>query len=699
MARNTQPQMFGEGRQDRPSIGELLLRHALLWLSLPVLLLAGFLAHQFWADSPALPLITAAIAVCAGGMAATTWIVSSRYATPGRLHVTGTVALAGLWLLAATVSSPLDSPVAEMLWLPGCAVVGSWNVRLALGQAATLNKQGKNTNTEQKTPSQHGKQLLDSLGVKGAGFTPTEVEPSRVAGELEMDGSSTAEDVQKRGHHLAAALGVPKTGVRITPDESNAGKAELSVALHDVLGSSTPWPGPAHPGGTPFDPIPVGMYETGKIASKVVADEAGAKHEIQQGITGSGKSEGTGVELGELMARRETAIIVIDTVKGIQSFGEAADGLHGLITDVQLGHQIIKRLKHVIKARTDYLGARGYKAWAPGCGLSFLVLQIEEASIFLEDLDPDEIKAVAKAARSAGLALKLSLQRPSHDELDTTARSQFGGVACYGMASDDPVCLLPDAVEDAGADPRQWGDRQPGCLYLSGAGISTAQAATPLRTYVRQGTVMAQAAARYGSQMDPIDAITRKAFGQLWDRIPNPRAHVDAIASDALGDEDTTPTSEGTAPVIEQRDTPADTPADTPDDQQEDDERIQLDAEDMNLQTPDPDPDVPGSIDDEITPLGDVTIQFGQPETTEASPDEARRAVADRIAELEADGSYIISAPDFKDLVTSGMRSRSWFRKELLRLVDVGRLTDEGQGKFGIVPDAEDTDQDLDQAA
>src|SRR5699024_10987010 len=85
MARN-QPQPFGvEGRQDRPSVGELLLRHTLLWLSLPLLLLAGFLAHQFWASSPALPLITAAIAVCTGGMAATTWIVSSRYATPGQI--------------------------------------------------------------------------------------------------------------------------------------------------------------------------------------------------------------------------------------------------------------------------------------------------------------------------------------------------------------------------------------------------------------------------------------------------------------------------------------------------------------------------------------------------------------------------------------------------------------------------------------
>src|SRR5699024_581432 len=123
MAR-TQPQPFGvEGRQDRPSVGELLLRHTLLWLSLPLLLLAGFLAHQFWASSPALPLITAAIAVCTGGMAATTWIVSSRYATPGRVHITGTVAMAGLWLLAATVSSPLDSPVAQLLWLPGIFLV------------------------------------------------------------------------------------------------------------------------------------------------------------------------------------------------------------------------------------------------------------------------------------------------------------------------------------------------------------------------------------------------------------------------------------------------------------------------------------------------------------------------------------------------------------------------------------------------
>ena len=48
------------------------------------------------------------------------------------------------------------------------------------------------------------------------------------------------------------------------------------------------------------------------------------------------------------------------------------------------------------------------------------------------------------------------------------------------------------------------------------------------------------------------------------------------------------------------------------------------------------------------------------------------------------------------ELVRSRIRSRVWFRKELLRLVAAGRLTDEGAGVFGIVPNenkasAEDT--------
>src|SRR5699024_10627978 len=101
-----------------------------------------------------------------------------------------------------------------------------------------------------------------------------------------------------------------------------------------------------------------------------------------------------------------------------------------------------------------------------------------------------------------------------------------------------------------------------------------------------------------------------------------------------------------------------------------------------------------------ITPLGDgVDLQYGDGGQAEASVEDARTAVADRIAAIDADGAYVVSAPDSSGLVTSGRRSSGCVCKDLLRLVEVCRLTDEGQGKFGIVADSGDTDSGMDQAA
>ncbi|MGH3422650.1 MAG: hypothetical protein ACRDOD_24005, partial [Streptosporangiaceae bacterium] len=309
-----------------------------------------------------------------------------------------------------------------------------------------------------------------------------------------------------------------------TEDPDNAGRCDFTFTVRDVLKAATPWPGPSAVGGTVFDPIPMGLYDSGAVMRKTVADKAGAKHELIQGTTGAGKSSGSKVEVCELMTRREVGIIVVDTVKGIQTFGAAAAGLAGFITSEALAKRFMKRLMVVIKAHTDYLGARDLTAWVPGCGLTFLVVQLEEAGILLEELG-DEFKNVVKAARSAGIAVKVSLQRPSHYEMPTTARAQLGTISCYGMGADDPVCMLPEAVQDAGADPRRWGDRQPGCLYVAGTGITVAQAATPLRTYDvdgdAPGAVMARVAAQYGPRMTPLSRVTITALGDVWrDMVP-----------------------------------------------------------------------------------------------------------------------------------------------------------------------------------
>jgi hypothetical protein len=778
MARDRSPVPVVYGPVDeRASVREVLARHSLPWIPLPLLLLAGLLAHLAWGHSTGLPLITAGLAVAAGGVAAGAWSISKKHGAPVGAHVASTVATAGLWLLLATTWGLTGVTVS--LWvLAGASFALSWNVRMA------IKPRRQEGSGEPKSPRAAGRALMAALGVKGTDMLPNEVGPARVAGVLELDGTHTIDDVQKRAHNLAAAVGAPRSGVRINADPADASRGDFSVTLRDVMGESTPWPGPSHVDGTPFDPVPMGLDETGQVRAKTIADPAGAKHELVQGMTGAGKSSGTKIELCELMPRRETGIIVIDTVKGIQTFGPAAPGLSKLVISEKLAVKVIKRLKsHVIRARTDFLGAHDLSEWKPGCGLTFLQVQVEEAATFLADMDDDEIKGIVRAARSAGIRLVLSLQRPSHDEISTTVRSQFGSITCYGMQSDDPVCLLPDEVQDAGADPRRFGDKQPGCNYCTGTGISTAQASTPLRNYNITVDVMREHAATYGPRMDPVDPTTVAAFGPLWEQLGDPVDVVARAKAKALGgpahalpghiddeDDDMTP---GTAPdtthdedellpgaaelvvtsqfgstsmlqrklrvsfaiagrlmdALEQHGVvgppqgskarevlippaglpaalaaitgdPAPTSGEAADtDDGDDDEDNYLTEEDMGVHTPDPDPDLRTSIDDPIDPI-DVEIPFGKA-GQEVDTDEARVAVAARIDELEQAGADTVRATDFADLVTSGMRSRAWFRKELLRLVEkVGRLTDEGGGVFGIVPsDPDDQDDDSDEEA
>lgn len=668
MVRSRSPVMaIHDGSEVTATFAVGLIRHVAPWFLLLVVLVAGLISHASWGGATALPWITAGITPVVGGLTWLAWTVCRvRHVGPaGPAHVAGTVAVAGLWLLGATVTGPFSHPVWDLWGLVGAALAVSWNLRLA------LHRPRREEEDELSAPRRAGRALLASVGVRGGELHPEHVDPNRVSGTLALTGEHTVEDVQKRAHQLATALEIPRSGVRFTEDPDNAGRADFVFTMRDMLRTATPWPGPSMIGGTVFDPIPIGVYETGEILCKTIADVAGAKHELQQGTTGSGKSTGSGVELCELMTRREVALFVVDTVKGIQGFGPAAPGLALFIIDERGAKRLMKRLPSVIKARTDYLGAKKLRAWVPGCGLTFLVVQLEEAGILLKELG-EEITDVLKAARSAGMALKVSLQRPEHGEIPTTARAQLGSVTCYGMAEGDSVCLLPEAVTAAGADPWRWGNRQPGCLYHAGTGITVAQAATPARTYDQTVEEMEAVAARFGPRMDPIDSVTTRALGDVWtDRIP-PVEVVAQAKTEALGG----------SPVQAARSSGRVTPEGHGDG--EDQAVVVMSPEEMGVRTPDPDPTVTGSIDDEVESVG-VDLAFGAARA-EVSVSEARGAVAGRLVEIEAGGRDTVRVPDFSDLVRAGLRSRGWFRKELLRLVAVGRLVDEGDGEFRIVP-------------
>lgn len=678
-----------------------LIKIAVPWVLLLVVLAAGAVAHAYWGADAVLPWITSALTLAVAGLTWLSWVVTAknRFGPLGRAHVAVTVAATGVWLLLAIVLSPWTRGVIDAFWFGGAVLALSWNLRGVIHRPA--RKSGDGDEDGPTTPRKAGARFMASLGMKGDNIVPEEVNEFRVGGRLALtSGNHTFEDAQKLAPKIATALGIPMAGVRIAENTDNAAEPEFSFTLRDVLNKSIPWPGPAHVGGTPFDPIPMGVYETGKPMRKTVADKTGAKQEITQGMTGAGKSSGAKIELAEHMTRRETALMVVDTVKGLQTFAWAAPGLALFIIDTAKAQALLMKLMKVVTGRASWLGARGLSEWRPGCGLSFLVVQIEEAGNLLAEIGDEELELLVKAARSAGVRIVVSLQRPSHDQISTTARAQLGTVTCYGMASDDPVCMLPDAVTDAGANPRKWNDRQPGCCYVAGTGISVGDAATPLRNYDAEMAQLEAHAADWGPRMDPVDPVTTALLGELWTRRERPVDMVRRLREQSLR---TGPAgfgvTEGRAGELDDEQIENANNQDQDDHHQDDedqDEVMQVTPDEMGIELDDDERDPDDmTIDSEIEPLdGDVNITFGRP-GAKVPVTVARAALAARLAEIEASGVDTAKAPDFTELVKSGMRSRAWISKELKRLVRIGRLAETAEtGQFRIIPGVADPDGD-----
>lgn len=248
-------------------------------------------------------------------------------------------------------------------------------------------------------------------------------------------------------------------------------------------------------------------------------------------------------------ARLGAVNIIIDTVKKTQTFGPLAPALHWLVTDESAAKAVLRRIsKEVIPGRTNHLASEGLSQWSLKSSLSLVRLHIEEA---WDLVDNDEIVAIALAARSAGIQLTLSLQRPSHDMISTTVREQLGTRRCYGLAGRFGTMVLDDEVTDAGADPEQWKDTAPGMHYMQRGGMTIEEMATSRRAYydfadkpAQSIITFADAAAQVAEHLKPLDPVTAGLFGPLWSNRTTPldvvrkvgtaRSNVTKATGDAL---------------------------------------------------------------------------------------------------------------------------------------------------------------------
>lgn len=572
-----------------------------------------------------------------------------RYAEPRgemlRFLATGSTALAGVWLMFAGILGPFARPIPDLYFGFGLAICVFWSMRRAL----------MGTGDRVVAATGPAAKLVDALrGARLGNPRTLDVEGGVVIeAPIEVDrGQQTIADLQHAVKVVEASIPGTRPGsMRIEQDPRDAGAGKLVAVPKDPLEGTQAWPGPSAPGQSVHLGAPVGPYEVGGLARLFITGDDKLGRTLAQwlimGMSGAGKSSAMRMVVADLLTRIDFHCWAHDHVKGLQTLAPLLGGLDWVTMDIKAGKRMLLAVRAAIRARTDFLGRNGLEQWEPGCGLSLLMVWVEEAT----DLgDLESLKQLVREARSVGIVIFVSLQRASHDNVDTSTRSQFGGGWCFGVRDGvDGTFCLPEEATDAGAAPEKWGNAQPGYNYLTGPGIPKHLWCVPIRAY-RATNDQLKAAVEMGKQYrQPLDQTTADAVAAMGyaDR-PDPRSYLD-VATKPAGDAK-----------------PGKALATAGEGELVDDEDPTQEMDDMPEQL---DPHIKVDPDRPVEKL-DVDFPLGDPDAGRAklNTEQARRVVQAHLAAILRAGRGHTTAADLHRMRPATTRTREWVRTELMRL-------------------------------
>lgn len=584
-------------------------------------------AHTAWSTSPGPAMATAAL-----GAALTwaTWKMAPDTAPLWRAHSTLTTMACLEGIAVSTAINPA-TPGALSAWaILGGGTALSWTIRRAVNTATGQGEQGPKAITGD---------LVDTVrALKNAKIDRPQVDGGRVRAAIHAPGG--VETIQQSTKEIAAALGVGANAVRVQPDPDDASRAELVVVPRDHLRTMTEWPGPSTPGGSITDPVRVGVYEDGTPAELWFPGDphAGrnACHYGVYGTNGSGKSSGAELAWAEILTRRDVALMLADPVKGAQTLGAYRESAAWVAMSKDECRGMIRALPDMIAARANQLGEWGYKEWTPDVfarhGMPYIVAWFEESAALFRDEIGDDITGLLETARSAGISIVISLQRPSIGTVSGDDREQISGTLCFGVKQSSTARMcLPSEVLAQGAAPEVWSNRRPGYAYLVGPGVDEDRFATPLRTYRLDPARIAEAVEEWAETRAGFDPVTAAACGRS------------AAAAPARADE---PGLAVELPVNHEPD---------------------LD---------DADPDQP--IDVPAAPA----VAFTEPAAFRMDRDQALDVLAEALEQLRAAGRTTFRPIDLRHVQQRTGYGRTWVTGELKRLVAAGRLEDDDRGTY-----------------
>jgi len=345
-----------------------------------------------------------------------------------RVYAATTAFAAGAWIAAATAMSPVTSPLPQALALGAAILSVPWWAH---------RRRRARVRIERKL--QAWPDIARAIGLAGSQVMSATVDVWGWRARFRLARGQTITDVVGEIPAIESGLGAFRGAVRVypTPDDL-ANRCEVRVLDVDPHAGSITWPGPSVTSIT--QPIDMGPFEDASPCRVLFM----RRHGLFGGTTGSGKSNGLNVLMGNLVACRDVVIWGIDLKKGME-LGPWQSCIGRLATTPEQAIALLRDAVAILGARGELLAAAGKRTWEISPGMPALIIIIDEYAELKEEA-PDAMSdagSIARLGRALAVTLIAATQRPTQKAMGEGAvRSQMDLRICFRVREPRDVDLI-----------------------------------------------------------------------------------------------------------------------------------------------------------------------------------------------------------------------------------------------------------------
>ena len=504
-----QPMMFFNGGDGLPETAAVVLARwawryrselaplataGLLWLA--ALLLHLYRPH-WWPYPAALAAGTAACLLAAGRHIG----LSTR---AERLYAAITTAAAGTWLTAAVLRGPWRSPLSLVLVIGGVVLGVPWWAHRRRRAKVRVER------TLAVWP-----EIAEAVGLAGSRVLSAVVDVWGWRARFALARGQTIADVIAKLPAIESGLGVFRGAVRAVPTPDDlANRFELRVLDRDPHADAITWPGPSISSIT--EPVDFGPFEDAAPVRVLFL----RRHALFGGATGSGKSRGLNVLMGNLTACRDVVIWAVDLKRGME-LGPWASCIDRLATTPAEARALLADAVAILEGRAGDLAASGRRVWEPSPDRPALVVIVDEYAELAENVPEaaSDADSIGRRGRAVAVTLIAATQRPTQKAMGQGAlRSQMDVRVCFRVRERRDVDLiLGQGMLTAGWQAHTL--NAPGKFLISAPEHDTPRRA---RAYLVTDEAVTETASRHAPLRPQLDEVSLRALAERPYTRPEP---------------------------------------------------------------------------------------------------------------------------------------------------------------------------------